>query len=332
MIINTMHWHSFELSKFLIMETLDFELDMRHIRIFLELYTSRNVSRTAELVGLSQSSVSVVLGQLRQHYDDPLFVRTSEGMQPTPRARTLEPALREAMSLLARSMVREPEFRPESIRRTFRLSMTDVGQMTLLPGLLSKIRMTAPHAEILVSNLSYETPRHLETGDCDLAMGFTDHIKAGFYQQKLFDEGFACIVSRNHPRIGETISLARLSKEPHAKVMLSATSHALIDRFLEGKGVQRNFSVRVPSFLGLSQIIATSELVAIVPVRLATIFAVNGLVRIVTPTVQFPSYSVNQYWHDRFHRDPANMWLRSIVYETATGLPLSQTGESTGFK
>lgn len=274
-------------------------------------------------MGLSQSSVSVVLGQLREHYGDPLFVRTSVGMQATPRSELLVPVVRQAMQLLDQSLVRAAEFNPAEITRSFRICMTDVGQMTLLPRLLSKIHPLAPHVSIEVGNLSHETARHLETGEADLAMGFTVDIKAGVYQQKLFDEGFACIVSRNHPRIIDRMTLAQLQQEKHVKVMLLATAHSIIDKFLERKGVQRIFAVNVPTFLGLGQLVASSSLVAIVPLRLAAIFASESGVKIVSLPVRFPSYSVTQYWHDRYHRDPGNAWLRALVYETATALPLA---------
>lgn len=298
------------------------ELDLRHLRIFVALYATKNVTRVAEAVGLSQSSVSVVLSQLRDHYGDPLFVRTSSGMHATPRTELLIPVVRQAMQLLDQSLVRATDFNPAEITRRFRICMTDVGQMTLLPRLLSKVHQLAPNVSIEVGNLSHETTRQLETNEADLAMGFTVDIKGGFYQQKLFDEGFACIVARNHPRIIDRMTLAQLQQEKHVKVMLSATAHSIIDKFLERKGVRRIFAVNVPTFLGLGQLVASSNLVAIVPLRLGVIFAAESGVKIVPLLTRFPSYSVIQYWHDRYHRDPGNVWLRTLVYETASDLPL----------
>jgi len=302
------------------------EIDLRHLRIFIALYATKNVTRAAETVGLSQSSVSVVLGQLREHYGDPLFVRTSGGMQPTPRAELLVPVVRQAMQLLDQSLEKAAEFTPAQITRSFRICMTDVGQMTLLPRLLSKVHLLAPHVNIEVDNLSHDTAHQLEVGEADLAMGFTEDIRAGFYQQKLFDEGFACIASRDHPRIIDHMTLAQFSQEKHVKIMLSATAHSIVDKFLERQGVHRTFAVNVPTFLSLGRVVASSDLVAIVPLRLGAIFASESRVKIVSLPVRFPSYSVNQYWHDRYHRDPGNAWLRSLVYETATGLPLAATG------
>jgi DNA-binding transcriptional LysR family regulator len=300
------------------------ELDLRHLRIFLAVHAARNVTRAAEAVGLSQSSVSVVLGQLREHYGDPLFVRTSEGMEPTPRAEQLVPLVRQATQLLEQSLVRDAEFKPAEISRSFRICMTDVGQMTLLPRLLARVLQLAPKVRIEVVNISHETGRQLEAGEADLAMGFTEHLGAGFYRQKLFDEGFACIAARHHPRIVDRMTLAQLQQEGHVRVMLSATAHSIVDKTLEHRHIRRTFAATVPSFLGLGQVVASSELVAVVPLRLATIFAAESRVKIVSTPLKLPSYAVNQYWHDRYHRDAGNVWLRAVAYEAAAGLPLPE--------
>lgn len=297
-------------------------LDLRHLRIFLALYAAGNVSRAAENVGLSQSSVSVALAQLREHYGDPLFVRTAGGMRATPRAEQLLPLVRQALQLLDRSLEQAAEFQPADIVREFRVGMTDVGHVTILPRLLARLQRMAPGVSLSLRHLSHETARQLETGELDLAMGFTEDIRAGFYRQKLFDEGFACIASRQHPRIGTRMTLEQLSREQHVRVTLSATAHSVIDRILKREGVQRTIAANVPSFLGLAQVVANSELVAIVPMRLAAVFAAESGVKVVTPPVHFPPYAVIQYWHERYHRDPANAWLRSMVFETTNALPL----------
>ncbi len=302
------------------------ELDLRHLRIFMSLFTTRNVTRAAESVGLSQSAVSVVLGQLRDYYEDPLFVRTSEGMQPTPRATLLEPLVKQAMGLLDQSLVRPTEFDPAKITRSFRICMPDVGQISLLPRLLAAVHQIAPNISIKIGNISLETPRLLENGDVDMAIGFTGHVNNGFYQQKLFDEAFVCIAARNHPRVGSRMTLAQLQKERHIEIHLSATAHAVVSKFLGRKGVERTFAVEVTSFLGVGQLVANSSLIAIVPLRLGAIFASESNVKLVSLPFSFPTYAVNQFWHDRYHRDPGNIWFRSMVYETARNVLLPKFG------
>jgi DNA-binding transcriptional LysR family regulator len=305
--------------------------DLNLLRVFAALERERNVSRAAAALGLTQPAISNALQRLRLQCGDPLFVRTSGGMQATPRAEQLAPLVRQALQLLDQSLVRPAAFDPAEITRRFRICMTDVGQMTLLPRLLARVHQVAPKVGIEIANLSHDSARQLETGEADLALGFTNDMRAGgFYQQKLFDEGFVCLVARDHPRVAERMTLAQLRQERHVKVILSATGHAIVDKFLERKGARREFALHVPTFLGLGQVVAASQLAAIVPQRLGAIFAAESRVRIVSLPVRFPSYVVNQYWHDRYHRDPGGAWLRSLVYEAANSLPLEAAGAASG--
>jgi len=298
------------------------ELDIRHLRIFLALCATKNVTRAADSVGLSQSSVSVVLAQLRQHYGDPLFVRTSGGMKATPRAEALRPLVYQALKLLEQCLEPSLVFDPLTSSRCFRICMPDLGQTILLPRLLSVIDKQAPNVNIEVSNLSYETARQLETGEADIALGFTEEMKAGFYKQKLNNERFVLIASKNHPDVDGKMSLAQLQQQKFVKVMLTGTSHSIIEKFLERKGIVCNYVANVPNFIGLGQIVASSSLVAIVPLRLGIIFESENAVKMVQLPLKFPSYTVNQFWHERFHRDPANMWLRSLIHDTSETLEM----------
>lgn len=294
------------------------QLDLRHLRIFLALLAHKSVSRAAEALGLGQSSVSMALAQMRKHYDDALFVRTANGMQPTPRAELLAPQVRQALQLLDESLERVPEFRPEEITREFHISMTDVGHVTLLPAILAAVQRQAPRVSIRISHLGYDTAHRLESGEVDLAIGFTSEIKSGFFQQKLLDEGFSCIAAVRHPRVASKLSLEQLASERHVNVMVSATAHSLIDRVLERAGVQRAFALSIPAFLGVNQIVSNSQLLAIIPKRLAAAYAAAGSVKIVDLPLRMPSYAVNQYWHERYHRDPACVWLRTTAHDAAS--------------
>src|SRR5690554_5122960 len=119
-------------------------LDADWIWVFVEVYKTRNVSRAAEKLGLTQGTASTALARLRTYYDDPLFVRTARGMMPTPRAEALYPILREVHDKLQVARTGEPAFDPKSARRTFRVCMTDLGEIALLPRLINYLARHAP--------------------------------------------------------------------------------------------------------------------------------------------------------------------------------------------
>jgi len=294
------------------------ELDLKDLRILDALFKTRNVSRASEKIGLSQPSVSIRLGQLRRRFEDALFVRTSAGMQPTPKGEALIPAIHQALALLDRSA--EAVFDPRTSDRTFRICMTDAGQFITLPTLLDSLRSLAPNVRVEVLNLTAEASRLLESGDADLATGFTFDIQAGFYQQALVEDHFVCIVSKHHPRIHSRLSLKQFETEAQIDVITRGTGHWLLYRGLEEATVARRVAVRVPSFLGLARIVADSDLLALVPARMGEILAKHGELRALNPPIKLPSYVVKQYWHERYHRDPANIWLRGVIFDLYAGM------------
>jgi DNA-binding transcriptional LysR family regulator len=289
------------------------DIDVRLLSILQEISRTRNVSLAAQNIGLSQPTVSIALKKLRQRFDDPLFVRTSRGMQPTPLAVELLESIDKALRLLAEGLEHRLAFDPRKSSHLFRISMTDISQIVLLPELLNYLKSAAPSIRIEVADISDATPRHLESGESHLAIGFMPQLHAEFFQQRLFPQRFVCVVRGGHPRIGDSLSRGQFVAESHVQVVARATGHGIVDRVLAEKGVQRKIALRVPNFLGIGLIVMNTDLVAIIPRRLAKTFAREFDIRILKPPIDLPSYAVRQHWHRRFNHDPRNKWLRGVV-------------------
>jgi len=290
------------------------DIDAKDFRILDEIYRSKSVSGAVERVGLGQPSISIRLGKLREHFRDPLFVRTSSGMQATPRLEALIPAIREALALCD-GRARGPQpFDPAATSRSFRICMTDSGQTVILPRLLARLGRVAPRIRIETINLDMDAARLLEAGEADIAMGFTLDIPAPFYQQRLFEERFVCTVRKAHPRLDKKLTRRQFLAEQHIEVVLPrGTGHWILNKALDDQGIERDVALRVPSFLGVASIVTRSDLVALVPVHLGRLLAEGGQVKLLDPPMPLPTYQVRQYWHERYHRDPANQWLRTLV-------------------
>jgi DNA-binding transcriptional LysR family regulator len=148
-------------------------------------------------------------------------------MLPTPHAATLVEPLRQALELLRIATQQQVVFDPGSSSRTFRIAMTDISHLEFLPSLVNKIAKAASSVRIDVLRIAPETPNLLESGEADLAVGFMPELEAGFCQQKLFDQGFACAVRRDHPRIAQRLTDNR--KEKHVVVTATGTGHELVE-------------------------------------------------------------------------------------------------------
>ena len=289
------------------------KLDLDWISVFLETYRERNLSRAADRLGIAQATASIMLGKLRTHFDDRLFVRTPRGMAPTPRAQQLYPELVEIQSRLEGLRAEGPRFEPSTSTRRFGIAMTDISEAVLLPGLLSHLRREAPGVQIDAQACDESTARRLESAEADLAVGFLPQLEAGFHAQTLFVQDFVCLASVDHPRIGERLSRRAFESEFFVTVPLPGTGHALVDRSLTRAGVERRIALRARTFLGAARIVAETELIAIVPRRLSEVLSGQDRLRRLELPVSIAGYAVQQHWHERLHEDPGHVWLRRTL-------------------
>jgi len=297
-------------------------LDLSDFLILKEIYKNRSVSGSVNHVGLSQPAISVRLSNLRTHFCDPLFVKTTEGMMPTPLMQTLIAPIEEFLSLLGPNRGQLVHFDPESSLRRFQLGLSHVAQMVLLPELLTIFESAAPRIQIDSTDLNDQTALAMAQGEIDLSIGYIAEMSTGFYQQRLFTEHYACIARREHPRLtGDQLTTELLLNEEHLSLVAPGTGHSLLDKQLHNKGINRSIKVRVSSFLGLEQMIVATNLLAIVPARLANTLALSGRIKSFEIPFPTPVYEVRQYWHERYHHDPANRWLRQIIFNTFVDLP-----------
>ena len=311
-------------------------IDLKLLGIVSELSRTRSVSQTAENLNLSQSAVSMTLSKLRRHFNDPLFVRTSTGMEPTPHAIELIQLLQRAGDLLQTALGLHVVFDPSISERKFTIHSTDIAQVTLMPRLMKRLRQAAPQVQIDLRRISEATPKVLESGEADLAVGFILPMGAGFCQQRLFKERFVCVVRRDHPRIGDSLDIEEFRRETHLAIATCGTGHGIVERSLEAKGIQRKVGLTVPSFLGIATIITSLDYVATLPEQLARHLASAGRIKVLPLPVNLSPYFIVQHWHERYTHDPASRWLRAVVADlfastkAVTGISPVQTAQALG--
>jgi DNA-binding transcriptional LysR family regulator len=286
-------------------------IDIKLLRLLDALHASQSVTRTAERLGLSQPTISIGLARLRKMLGDPLFVRTPQGMQPTPRTQDLMPAVRQVldgMDLLASVTA---QFDAASSERRFRIFMTDASHVTLMPRLFAQVRALAPGVKLEAATLGPDMAKALQSGEADLALGLIPTLDRGFYQQALFDQDWVCLCHADHPRIGEPFDLSHYLNEAHVGIV-SGTGTQLLEDALKKLDKPRQVQLALPGFLGLPGILSTSDLVATLPRHIGETLARTAGLRVLPCPVAIESFTVKQYWHTRYHQDPANRWLRGV--------------------
>jgi DNA-binding transcriptional LysR family regulator len=292
------------------------EIDMNLLVVFNQLLIERRVSKVADNLGISQPAVSNSLAKLRKLLGDDLFLRTPKGMEPTPFADQLAESVSYALAMIHSGLNQRTSFEPATSERAFSLGMTDIGEIYFLPALIERLRRVAPHVTLsTVRNTAINLRDELESGKVDLAIGLLPQLKAGFFQRRLFSQSYVCLMRRGHRLDKKKVSLAEYSAAEHLLVVSAGTGHGKVDELLQRSGVARTVRLTVPHYVSVGHILQGSDLIATVPQRLAErLLEPFGLVQVPLPA-KVPDVAINVFWHAKYHRAPANRWLRGVVFE-----------------
>lgn len=294
------------------------QLDLNLLVVFHQLMVERSVSHAAEVLGVTQPAISNALRRLRKLLGDELFIRTPHGMEPTPLAQELSEPVAYALDVIKESLNRERSFDPKTARRSFTLALTDIGEMYMLPKLAAILHDSAPNIVLnTVRNSSESLREQLERGQVDVAVGLLPDLAGGFFRQRLFRQGYVCAFRKDHPLAAKaTFTLDDFIAVEHALVVVPGTGHGEIDRMMRRKGIERHVRISVPHFNALGHILSASDLVATLPERFVEqIRGPFGLVSVRHP-VKLPQHTIDLYWHAKVHKDPANQWLRRLIYDS----------------
>lgn len=292
------------------------KIDLNLLVIFNQLLVDRRVSTVADRLDLTQPAVSNALKRLRLLLQDELFLRTSRGMEPTPYALQLAEPVAYALGTLHSALNQRTSFDPLSSTRTFTLAVTDIGEIYFMPILMNALADQAPNIRIsTVRNTASSLKEDMEAGTVDLAIGLLPSLQAGFFQRRLFRQRYVCMYRKEHPLAKKPITLEDFCEAEHVCVIAANTGHGEVDVLLERAGITRRMRLVVPHFIAVGHILQTTDLIATVPERFAA--RCEGPFNLTSSPhpAKLPDIAINLFWHAKYHRDPANRWLRQLVFD-----------------
>jgi DNA-binding transcriptional LysR family regulator len=294
-------------------DSLGSRIDLNLLVAFDAVYRSRNLTAAGRVLGLSQPAMSHVLSRLRATFNDPLFVRLPRGLQPTPLADEVAPVLVEALGMIRGSLERKT-FDAAKSTRIFNIRMGDIGEVVHLPRLIRELRSSAPHVRLHTTQLPAARVRDaLGDGEVDVAAGDYD-LGAGCREVLLYETEYACVLRADHPTIGSRLTLRQFRAAEHILVKpIGPSQHGEdLERALASREVDARVAVQIAHFHGVAALVTSTDLIATVPSHLAESMKRLAGVKVVSPPIALPKIKVSLYWHERFHRDPGNAWLRSV--------------------
>lgn len=296
------------------------DLDLNLLRVLVALDSTRSVSRAAELLAMSQSGFSTALMRLRRHFGDELFVRSAGTMLPTVRAQRMLETAREVLSRVADDILETPVFDPASHTGGFRIAMADVAELVYLPRLLHHLASAAPMATVTTElPAAPELQTRMASGQIDLAIGYFPDLKTQqFFQQRLYIHTYACIARVGHP-VGKRLNARDYARFGHAVAATPTRSTALLEKFLARCGITRRIVLQTPHHLVLPDVVAHTDLIATVPLAVASHLAARPDLQVLALPFAPPRFAVQQHWHRAVHKDLRNQWLRAQVFALFAG-------------
>ena len=316
--VDRYNWISFIQTIYIIAMTIRAvlsRLDLNLLAVFEALYHAASVSRAAEQLGLSQPALSAALKRLREALHDPLFVRHAHGLVPTPRSEQLIVSVQAILDRVESEVLRTPEFTPSQETRAFTLNMIDLGELVVLPDLINRLRVEAPHVQIhCVSLAGAALHEAFASGTVDLAIGhFPVLAEANLPRQRLFRHSYIALAARGHLSLRGAMNLDQFQSADHVIVEPASGIGAHIEAELARHGVQRRVALAVSHYLALPALIARSELVAVVPHAAGVGLAAMAELQLLALPMRLRTGEVHQFWHARTGTDAGVKWLRGVV-------------------
>lgn len=303
-----------------------------NLLVYLDvLLRERNVTRAANQLGITQPAMSNSLRRLRGLFDDPLLIRTSEGMSPTERALTLQPVVRDILARVEEAVQPQAEFKAISAKRLFRIMASDYAESTLLPPLLTQLADTAPGITLDILNPSDVTLHDVEQGRVDMLLNRFDEMPQSFHQVTVWEDNFSCLLSRDNPLLKD-FDLENYLMGRHVWVSKTGMGAGVgvnpqdaqrlgwVDEALKKLGKTRHITVFTRHYQVAALLARQPDLIATVPSRLAQLLARDKQVSIKPVPFSIPPFELKMAWSPILQHNPAHQWLRRLVLKTGRDL------------
>jgi DNA-binding transcriptional LysR family regulator len=304
-------------------------LDLNLLRVFDEVMAERNLTRAARNLAMTQPAVSNALSRLRETLGDKLVVRSGYGVEPTPRALSLWPAVADALRQLETTLT-PGDFVASQATTSFVLAMADATAAELMPGLVEVIERDAPGISARVLPLTTRDPRRLlDEGHVDLAVGFFPAVLADltaqaqqgglapFDHQRLYDGRYICVMRQGHPLTSKPLTLERYCTAHHLLVSFSGRPFGFVDEALAALGQKRRVVLTVNQFFTAGRVVANSDLLTVLPSHFINVTGIGDQLVLRELPFEVSPVHVDSLWHRRQGQRSDHAWLRLAMTAAA---------------
>lgn len=293
-------------------------LDLGLLVLFEALAAERNVTRAASKVGMTQPSASKGLDRLRHLFEDELYVRTSRGIRPTPRALELEAPVRQALLAVRNAVAKPTPFDPRKASGVMRVAMSDAAEFVLLPTLIRRLAKEAPGIDLRARPLDKETAfEALDAGKLDCLVGVFGKLPKRYDRRTLWSERFSCVLRANNSEKPERLTLRSYAHKTHVLVSLRDDARGYVDEVLARHGLTRRIVATLGRFMIVPYVIEATDCIATLPSRMAHRVVQGTQCVVVEPPFKMQPWEETLIWHRGTERTPLQAWFRRLITECA---------------
>ena len=312
-----------------------------NLLIYLDvLLREKNVTRSAEQLGITQPAMSNGLKRLRDLFADPLLIRTSTGMTPTERAQELQPQIRKVIEDLTSIVQPDVAFDALRSKKVFRIMCSDYAEATLLPAMIMQLRVLAPDVILDLLTPSDVSYKDMEQGKVHMAINRFNEMPASFHQKTIWTDSFSCLINAANPLVDDW-SLDNYLQAHH--IWVSKTGMGIgvgvnpeksgglgwIDQALGHIGKKRRISIFTRHYSMPALLALDNDLVATLPSRVAKMQSDNKNLVLKTPPFEIPEFELKMAWSPLLNNNPAHRWLRQLIFDTGVSISSRSEAESS---
>lgn len=292
--------------------------DLNLLPIFAALMEERSVTRAAERVGMTQPALSNALSRLRLMLQDQLFIRERYGIQPTPVALELLPAIADALARLDDAVLGQQGFDPAEAERLFTIAPNGYVEFVLVPAIVARLQQVAPGVKLRLTPYGNDlVETGVVSGTTALVLGRIVDPPDNLVVQHLMEEGLACVVRADHPEIGDTMTREQFEALRHVNIVPPGRMRAGLFQALAEQQLKREVAISVTNFFAVAELVAVTNYCATLPYLICRRLRNDPRLKVLPAPVDLGTFPVEVAWHVRYRHDPAHRWLRGLIADVA---------------
>ncbi|MFC0686586.1 LysR substrate-binding domain-containing protein [Novosphingobium clariflavum] len=288
--------------------------DLNLLPIFVALMEERSVTRAAERLGMTQPALSNALARLRTMLQDQLFIRERYGIQPTPVALELAPAIADALARLDDAVLGQQDFDPTHAERLFTIAPNGYVEFVLVPAIVARLAQVAPGIRLRLTPYGNDlSETGVISGTTAMVLGRIVDPPDNLVVQHLMDESLECVVRAGHPQVGEAITREQFEQLRHVNVMPPGRIRAGVFQALAQQQLKRDVAISVTNFFAVAEMVAVTDYCTTLPRLICNRLRHDPRLKVLPAPVDLGQFPVEIAWHVRYRHDPAHRWLRSLI-------------------